>query len=394
MVLLGPPGTGKTHLAIGLGIKAALGGHRVSFATATEWVRRLGVAHRSGKLDDELAKLRRSAVLIIDEVGYLPFEAEAANLFFQLVSSRYEQGSIIVTSNRAFGQWGDIFGDATVAAAMRRPTDRQRTTRQIAHKSQRRQLFRMRLISSETLGPRCPRPTQSDHFTREGVNFQRVDEIVEFSTVADTHPSKTIRAEWQTVRHKTAYITATTSSYVAQYVGGTSGDCTATAWNGCTTAIDNTSASFVSLAIGPDGVAWLSYRNNSSGVIEVAQDNGLSGSGGTSPPRFASHPIRARHLPLAPGNTRRGWRKAPDGTPWFSTIRRSVVCGVTLVVGDDQLIASGYVHAKTTEADCTDRPVQGNLCAGITHEDVQHVLASGFRGVEPFRQLIGPRSNG
>lgn len=118
IILLGPPGTGKTHLSIGLGIKAALGGHKVIFATASEWVRRLSDAQRMSKLDEELAKLRRYGVLIIDEVGYLPFEAESANLFFQLVSSRYEQGSIIVTSNRAFSKWGEIFGDQTVAAAM------------------------------------------------------------------------------------------------------------------------------------------------------------------------------------------------------------------------------------------------------------------------------------
>lgn len=118
IVLLGPPGTGKSHLAVGLGVKAAHGGHRVAFATAVEWVRRLSEAHATGRLGDEITKLKRVPLLIIDEVGYLPFDAEAANLFFQLVSARYEQGSIIVTSNKAFGQWGDVFGDATVAAAM------------------------------------------------------------------------------------------------------------------------------------------------------------------------------------------------------------------------------------------------------------------------------------
>ncbi len=86
VVFLGPPGTGKTHLSIGLGIRACQAGHRVAFATAAQWVSRLADAHHAGKLQDELVKLGRIPLLIVDEVGYIPFEAEAANLFFQLVS--------------------------------------------------------------------------------------------------------------------------------------------------------------------------------------------------------------------------------------------------------------------------------------------------------------------
>jgi DNA replication protein DnaC len=118
VVFLGPPGTGKTHLSIGLAMRACQAGHRVAFATAAEWVSRLGEAHGAGRLHAELTRLGRYPLLVIDEVGYIPFEAEAANLFFQLVSSRYERASVIVTSNKPFGRWGETFGDAAVAGAM------------------------------------------------------------------------------------------------------------------------------------------------------------------------------------------------------------------------------------------------------------------------------------
>src|SRR5204863_4579376 len=103
-------GTGKSHLAIAIGIRACLAGQRVAFATATEWVARLADAKRQNALDAELRRLSFVPLLVVDEVGYIPFDPEAANLMFSLVSARHERASMIVTSNKPFSAWGEIFG--------------------------------------------------------------------------------------------------------------------------------------------------------------------------------------------------------------------------------------------------------------------------------------------
>ncbi|MFD7459028.1 MULTISPECIES: IS21-like element helper ATPase IstB [unclassified Streptomyces] len=129
VLFTGAPGTGKTHLAIGLGLRACQAGHRVLFATAVEWAARLARADAAGRLSEELAGLDDSALLIVDEVGYVPFDTEAARLLFRLVAHRYERGSVIVTSDRPLERWHEVFDGPAVLAMVDRLTHHAETVR-------------------------------------------------------------------------------------------------------------------------------------------------------------------------------------------------------------------------------------------------------------------------
>jgi DNA replication protein DnaC len=118
VVLLGPPGVGKTHIAVSLAIAAAQSGRRVYYSTLADLITSLEEAQAAGRLLRRLAILTHPALLVVDEIGYLPVSRTGAVLFFQLISRRYERTSTVLTSNKSFEEWGAVLGDEVMAAAL------------------------------------------------------------------------------------------------------------------------------------------------------------------------------------------------------------------------------------------------------------------------------------
>ena len=163
VVLLGPPGVGKTHLEVALGREAVSRGYTVQFTTAMELLGSLVKGQQQGTLEVRLAQYTKSKLLIIDELGYLPLEPAAGHLFFQLISRRYEQGSVLISSNRPVEEWDEVFGDQVVAAAILDRLLHHSHVVTIRGDSYRlREKRRSGLFRTQAFGSSPPMPTKED----------------------------------------------------------------------------------------------------------------------------------------------------------------------------------------------------------------------------------------